>query len=124
VSLLFLIIFEFSEILCYNIVTVKKTTTTANSEVINMQRIYVITFRQSKYSSQVIGATADATKISAIIADYANSIRNTICDDDCAALDYLADPTKTWHVTDVAIGKTLCGGKGRMGVEITVTTLM
>lgn len=89
-----------------------------------MQRIYVITFSQSKYSSQVIGATADANKIPTIIADYVDSIRDTVFDDDMPALDYLADPTRTWHVDDVAIGKTLLSGKDRMGVTITVTTLI
>ena len=89
-----------------------------------MQRLYVITFSQSKYSSQVIGATADIAKIPTIIADYADTIRDTVYGDDIAALNYLADPDKTWYVNDVAIGKTIYSAKGRISVAVTVTTLM
>ena len=33
-----------------------------------MQRLYVITIKQGRYSSQVIGATTDKAKISTIIS--------------------------------------------------------
>ena len=87
-----------------------------------MQKVYVVTIKQGRYSSQTIGATTDASNISNIISDYADSIRDGLSKVDAAGLDYLID--NDWsYVSDAAVGSVKLGGVASFGVEIAVTTL-
>ena len=87
-----------------------------------MQKLYVITIKQGRYSSQVIGATTDASKISTIISDYADSIREGLSEVDVAGLDYLVN--SDWcYVAEAAIGSVRLGGIKSFSVEIAITNL-
>lgn len=87
-----------------------------------MQKLYVVTIKQGLYSSQTIGATTDASKISTIISDYADSIRNGLSEVDIAGLDYLVN--NDWcYVAEAAIGSVRLGGIKTFSVEIAVTNL-
>lgn len=87
-----------------------------------MQKLYVITIKQGRYSSQVIGATTDASKISSIISDYADSIRAGLSKADADGLDYLIN--SDWHyVEDAAVGAVRLAGIKSFSVEIAITNL-
>ena len=87
-----------------------------------MQKLYVVTIRQGLYSAQVIGATTDASKISTIISDYADSIRAGLSKADADGLDYLVN--SDWcYVSEAAIGSVRLGGIKSFSVEIAITNL-
>ena len=87
-----------------------------------MQKLYVITIKQGRYSSQVIGATTDTSKISTIISDYADSIRAGLSKADADGLDYLIN-TDWCYVSKAAVGSIRLAGISSFGAEIAVTNL-
>lgn len=87
-----------------------------------MQKLYVVTIRQGLYSAQVIGATTDTSKISTIISNYADSIRDGLSKADADGLDYLVN--SDWHyVEDAAVGAVRLAGIKSFSVEIAITNL-
>lgn len=91
-----------------------------------MQKLYVVTFKHTPYStthSQIIGATTDADKISDIINTHVNTLNN-LDDDDRTALAYLTDPNQKWYVNDLAVGQVRLSGKGHFSVEIAITSII
>ena len=87
-----------------------------------MQKLYVITIKQGRYSSQTIGATTDASKISSIISDYADSIRVGLSKADAAGLDYLIN--NDWcYVDKASVGDVRLAGVASFGAEIAITNL-
>ena len=92
-----------------------------------MDKVYVVTFKHTPYStthSQIIGATTDADKIFDIINTHVSTISDNLDDDDRTALAYLTDPNQKWYVDDLAVGQVRLSGKGHFSVEIAVTLLM
>lgn len=87
-----------------------------------MQKLYVITIKQGRYSSQTIGATTNKTNISAIISDYADSIRDRLSKADAAGLDYLVN-AEWYEIEKAAAGDVRLAGVGSFGAEITITNL-
>ena len=87
-----------------------------------MQKLYVITIKQGRYSSQVIGATTEKSKISTIISNYANSIRAGLSKADADGLDYLVNADCS-EIEKDAVGKVRLAGIGSFGAEITITNL-
>lgn len=87
-----------------------------------MQKLYVITIKQGRYSSQTIGATTDTSKISTIISDYADSIRDRLSKVEAAGLDYLVN--NDWcYVSEAAVGSVRLAGVASFGAEIAITNL-
>lgn len=87
-----------------------------------MQKLYVVTIKQGRYSSQTIGATTDTSKISNIISDYADSIRDGLSKADADGLDYLLN--SDWHyVEGAAVGAVRLAGIKSFSVEIAITNL-
>ena len=87
-----------------------------------MQRLYVITIKQGRYSSQVIGATTEKSKISTIISDYADSIRDRLSKADADGLDYLVN-AEWYEIEKAAVGNVRLAGISSFGAEIAVTNL-
>ena len=87
-----------------------------------MQKLYVITIKQGRYSSKVIGATTEKSKISTIISNYANSIRAELSKADADGLDYLID-AEWYSIEDAAVGSVKLAGIGSFGAEIAITNL-
>ena len=87
-----------------------------------MQRLYVITIKQGRYSSQVIGATTEKSKISTIISEYADSIRAGLSETDAAGLDYLVK-AEWYEIEKAAVGKVRLAGVDSFGAEIAITNL-
>ena len=87
-----------------------------------MQRLYVITIKQGRYSSQVIGATTDKAKISTIISEYADSIRAELSKADADGLDYLIN-AEWLYIEEAAVGSVKLAGIGSFGAEIAITNL-